>query len=92
MPWAARRAAAGSPSPTTAWACDRCDFARPPVDADVVGDELVLADGVRHRLRIGLPGQFNRANAAMAALAAAPMLAARRPGRPGDGTGAGSTG
>ncbi len=57
-----------------AWACDSCDFARPAVDADVVGDELVLADGTRHRLGIGLPGQFNRANAAMAAIAAAPVL------------------
>ena len=34
----------------------------------------MLADGTRHTIRIGLPGQFNRANAAMAALAAAPIL------------------
>jgi UDP-N-acetylmuramyl tripeptide synthase len=63
-----------------AWACDRCDFARPDVAADVVGDELVLADGTRHRLAIALPGQFNRANAAMAAIAAAPILEARGQG------------
>ncbi len=34
----------------------------------------MLADGSRHRLRIGLPGQFNRANAAMVAVAALPLL------------------
>jgi len=56
------------------WACDRCAFARPVVAADVDGSDLVLADGHRHAIRIGLPGQFNRANAAMAAMAAAPML------------------
>jgi len=56
------------------WGCDRCDFARPMVDADVDGDELVLADGSRHPIRIGLPGQFNRANAGMVAVAALPLL------------------
>jgi UDP-N-acetylmuramyl tripeptide synthase len=56
------------------WACDRCDFARPEVGADVDGSDLVLADGTRHSIRIGLPGQFNRANAAMAVMAAAPIL------------------
>ena len=56
------------------WACDRCGFARPPVDADVTGDELVLADGSRHPIRIALPGQFNRANAGMVAIAALPLL------------------
>lgn len=58
------------------WACDRCDFARPELDAEVVGDELVLADGTRHPIRIALPGQFNRANAGMVAVAALPLLAA----------------
>jgi UDP-N-acetylmuramyl tripeptide synthase len=57
------------------WACDRCDFARPDVIAEVADDELVLADGSRHPIRIGLPGGFNRANAGMAAVAAAVMLA-----------------
>ena len=56
------------------WACDRCEFSRPVVDADVVGDELVLADGSRHPVRIALPGQFNRANAGMAAVAAQVLL------------------
>ena len=59
-----------------AWACDRCDFARPEVLADVDGSDLVLADGSRHVIRTALPGQFNRANAAMAAMAAAPILVA----------------
>jgi len=58
------------------WACDRCDFARPAVVADVVGDELELADGSRHPIRIALPGQFNRANAGMVAVAALPLLEA----------------
>jgi UDP-N-acetylmuramyl tripeptide synthase len=44
--------------------------------ADVVGDELVLADGSRHRIDIALPGQFNRANAGMVAVVALPLLEA----------------
>jgi UDP-N-acetylmuramyl tripeptide synthase len=56
------------------WACDRCDFARPPLDAWLEGSVLVTADGRRHSVDIRLPGQFNRANAAMAAVAA-PFLA-----------------
>ncbi len=58
------------------WACDRCGFARPEPAAEVDGDELVLADGTRHRIALALPGQFNRANAAMAAVAALPLLEA----------------
>jgi len=56
------------------WHCDQCDFARPDVVADVVADELVLADGSRHPIRIALPGQFNRANAGMVAIAALALL------------------
>jgi UDP-N-acetylmuramyl tripeptide synthase len=56
-----------------AWACAQCDFARPPLDAWVDGDQLVAAGGGRWTVAIGLPGQFNRANAAMAALAASAM-------------------
>jgi UDP-N-acetylmuramyl tripeptide synthase len=52
------------------WACERCGFSRPQREAWVEGSVLVLADGSRHSLDIGLPGQFNRANAAMAAIAA----------------------
>jgi len=66
------------------WACDRCDFARPALDAEVVGDELVLSDGTRHPIRLALPGQFNRANAGMVAVAAVPLLEAAG-GRDGNG-------
>ena len=57
-----------------AWACDRCDFARPVCDAWLEGSVLVTADGSRHSVAIGLPGQFNRANAAMVAIAAPYMM------------------
>ncbi len=53
------------------WACERCRFSRPQPDAWVEGSVLVLAGGSRHSLDIGLPGQFNRSNAAIAAVAAA---------------------
>ena len=56
------------------WACDRCDFGRPRLDAWLEGSVLVTAGGQRHSVDIGLPGQFNRANAAMATVAA-PFLA-----------------
>ena len=56
------------------WACDNCDFTRPDVSATVDGSDLVLADGTRHAIRISLPGQFNRSNAAMAVMAAALIL------------------
>ena len=62
------------------WACERCDFARPEPVAWLEGDELVLADGARRRLDLGLPGQFNRANALMAAIAAISMLEPRSTG------------
>jgi lipid II isoglutaminyl synthase (glutamine-hydrolysing) len=52
------------------WACDRCEFARPSCHAWIDGADLVLSDGTRGVLEIGLPGWFNRANAAMAAVAA----------------------
>ena len=59
-----------------AWACDGCEFARPEVVADVDGSELELSDSSRLAIRIGLPGQFNRSNAAMAAMAAAVIMEA----------------
>ncbi|MBF6556619.1 MAG: DUF1727 domain-containing protein [Acidimicrobiales bacterium] len=65
------------------WACDGCDFARPPCDAWIEGSVLVTADGSRHSLAIGLPGQFNRANAAMVAVAAPCMTDDGAPGGPG---------
>jgi lipid II isoglutaminyl synthase (glutamine-hydrolysing) len=55
------------------WACERCDFARPRCDAWTEGSVLVMADGSRHSLAIRLPGQFNRSNAAMVAMAAVSM-------------------
>ena len=53
------------------WACDRCGFARPERAAWLEGADLVLADGSGRPILIGLPGQFNRANAAMVAAVAA---------------------
>ena len=54
------------------WACT-CGFARPRPDVVLDADEIVLADGRRHRLTLALPGRSNRANAVMAAAAAATM-------------------
>lgn len=56
------------------WACDRCDFRRPERHAWLEGDDLVLRGGRRHRVELRLPGRFNQANAAMAAVAA-PFMA-----------------
>jgi UDP-N-acetylmuramyl tripeptide synthase len=66
---------------TGSWACDRCDFARPPRAAWLDRSELVLSGGERFEMALGLPGQFNRANAAMVAVAA-PIMGAGS-GRPG---------
>ena len=52
------------------WACDRCDFARPDRQAWLDRSDLVLEDGTRLPVDIALPGWFNRANAAMVAVAA----------------------
>jgi UDP-N-acetylmuramyl tripeptide synthase len=60
---------------TGSWACDRCPFARPPRVAWLDRSELVLSGGRRFEMALGLPGQFNRANAAMAAVAA-PIMGA----------------
>jgi len=62
-----------------AWACRDCEFARPGVEADLVGGggggvgggpTAVWADGRRRELRLALPGRFNQANALLAAVAA----------------------
>ena len=53
-----------------AWHCT-CGFTRPTPAASIVEEELVLADGTSHHIELSVPGRFNRANAAMAALAAA---------------------
>ncbi len=65
------------------WACDRCDFARPAPVAWLEGTDLVTADGGRYPVDIRLPGRFNRANAAMVAIAA-PLMAGPG-GNPGTG-------
>ena len=58
------------------WACDRCAFARPERVAWLEGTDLVLAGGQRLPVVLGLPGQFNRANAAMVVVAASAMAPA----------------
>ncbi len=63
------------------WSCDRCPLGRPERHAWVEGASLVGADGSRHRLVLAIPGQFNRANAAMAAMAA-PFMAEVPPSDP----------
>jgi UDP-N-acetylmuramyl tripeptide synthase len=55
------------------WACPRCGFERPERYAWLDGTELVTAGGDRLPVAIALPGQFNRANAVMAAVAASLM-------------------
>ncbi len=56
--------AAGAPG----WSCT-CGFARPATAVELDGDRLVgAAEAVE--LRLSLPGRFNRANAALAAVAA----------------------
>lgn len=58
-------AAAGA----TSWHCD-CGFGRPQLDAYLDGERLVLADGTSYEIVLSLPGRFNRANAAVAAMTA----------------------
>jgi lipid II isoglutaminyl synthase (glutamine-hydrolysing) len=55
------------------WRCDRCELARPALSAWLEGSELVTAQGQRYPIDIRLPGQFNRANACMVAMAASVM-------------------
>jgi len=52
------------------WACGGCGFSRPEPHLWIEDDELVEADGGRHRISLSLPGRANRANAAMAAATA----------------------
>lgn len=55
------------------WRCSSCKFARPEPDLWLDGDDLVIAGGRRIPIRLQLPGGFNRANAAVAAVAAAAL-------------------
>ncbi len=54
---------------SSAWHC-ACGFSRPTPDASVVAENLLLAGGGSSRIELAVPGRFNRANAAMASLAA----------------------
>ncbi len=63
--------------PLGGWQCDSCAFGRPELFASIDRSRtLVFADGTRLPLEIELPGTFNRANAAMVAVAAPEMGAA----------------
>jgi UDP-N-acetylmuramyl tripeptide synthase len=57
------------------WACDQCSYHRPTPVAWLEGPILVSASGARFPIEISLPGQFNRANAVMVAVAASTMAA-----------------
>lgn len=65
--------------------CKACDFAQPDAPHRLEGDTVVL-DGERIKLELALPGSWNRANAALALVAAVthfdvpPMVAARAMG------------
>ena len=54
------------------WLC-QCGFRRPRPDASLDGDELRHGEENRFRIDLSLPGRFNMANAAMAAVAAAQL-------------------
>ncbi|MCU1489460.1 MAG: ligase [Acidimicrobiaceae bacterium] len=51
------------------WSC-RCGFSRPLPAASLTDDALEFADGSSLPFALALPGRFNRANAALATLAA----------------------
>jgi lipid II isoglutaminyl synthase (glutamine-hydrolysing) len=51
------------------WSCS-CGFQRPNLDAYLEDEQLVFASGERFPLRLAIPGRFNRANAAIAAVCA----------------------
>ncbi len=56
------------------WSCDRCAFARPDPEVWLDGDDLMTSAGERLPIDLMLPGRFNRANAAMAAIAAVELI------------------
>ena len=74
--------------PSGGWACNRCDFARPERQAWLDGGELVVTDGSRLPVELSLPGQFNRANAAMVVVATPAMAGDAGPTDPAGPTGA----
>jgi UDP-N-acetylmuramyl tripeptide synthase len=56
--------------PAQGWLCDSCGWRRPPVSATVAGRTLLLQDQTAVDLKLAVPGQTNRANAAMALVTA----------------------
>ncbi|MCW2672320.1 MAG: hypothetical protein JWP14_909 [Frankiales bacterium] len=52
------------------WWCESCGLRRPPVQAVRSEDKLCIEGGPTFELDLDLPGDWNRANAAMAVLAA----------------------
>lgn len=67
------------------WACESCPLARPATRADVIGATLRLASGEALAIDLSLPGQFNRANAGMVAVAAPFLVDDGAPGAPSEG-------
>lgn len=63
------RIAFGDDSAAPGWACS-CGFSRPTPDFFLDGDDLVDHAGARFPVDLQLPGQFNVANAAVAAVTA----------------------
>lgn len=55
------------------WSCTACDVSRPDPQAWVEGDTMAWDDGDTRALELGLPGRANRANAALALVAAEAM-------------------
>ncbi|ETK33060.1 DUF1727 domain-containing protein [Microbispora sp. ATCC PTA-5024] len=54
------------PSADSSWACRECTFHRPEPNWVLDGEDVIDPRGTRWRLDLQLPGQANRANAAMA--------------------------
>jgi CobQ-like glutamine amidotransferase family enzyme/UDP-N-acetylmuramyl tripeptide synthase len=57
----------------TPWRCSSCHLARPSTVAELTAEGLLLDSGEDLRFDLAVPGRFNRANAAMAAVAASAM-------------------
>jgi UDP-N-acetylmuramyl tripeptide synthase len=61
----------GGGSPDAEWHCTNCALRRPTPQWTVDGDAVVDPQGVRHEVKLQLPGRVNRANAATALAVAA---------------------
>lgn len=53
------------------WRCSGCELTRPTPDYSLTGGHLSTPSGMVHEVTLGLPGNFNIANAALAVAAAA---------------------